>query len=110
VKLITAVVRPATFEAVRNALRIFGVRGMTIAEVHESAPHSRHVQVYRGQRIETDLDAMIKIDLLVPDDEVTDLIHVIIKARGDDDQGPVWVTQVQLAVRVRTGEYGMDAL
>ncbi|HEX3782213.1 MAG TPA: P-II family nitrogen regulator [Pseudonocardiaceae bacterium] len=112
-KLITAVLRPATFDTVKNALAVFGVRGLTVGYVYGAPSRTpQRIQVYRGQRIEMDLDPLVRIDLLTPDDEAADLVHVIITAAGDgaDLAGRIWLTPVDLLVRIRTGEYGTDAL
>ena len=108
-KLITAVIRPATFDSVKEALALFGVRGMTVTQVyHHTGQRPDHVEIYRGQRFISDMEPNLKIDLLAPDDEVGDLVRVIGKlaARTDD----IWLTEVNLVVRVRTNEYGLDAL
>jgi nitrogen regulatory protein P-II 1 len=112
-KLITAVLRPATFDSVKDALAIFGVRGLTVSYVYgPPAAMTKRVQVYRGQRIAMDLDPLVRIDLLTPDDEAADLIHVITKAAGNgaDLTDKIWLTPVDLLVRIRTNEYGADAL
>jgi nitrogen regulatory protein PII len=111
--MITAVLRPAAFEAVREALAVFGVRGMTVCSVY-GAPASDHqrVQVYRGQQMIAALDPMVRVDLLTPEDEAADLVHVLIRAAGDGEDltDRIWLTPVELVVRIRTGEYGIDAL
>jgi nitrogen regulatory protein P-II 1 len=112
VKLITAVLSPATFEAVRDALAIFGVRGLTVCNVYAApARIPNRVQVYRGQRMAADLDPMVRVDLVIPDDETADVVHVLIRAAGEEDVTErVWLTPVDLVVRIRTGEYGVDAV
>jgi nitrogen regulatory protein PII len=111
VKLITAVTRPAAFEAIKDALALFGVRGMTVDQVQRVGGDSGRVQIYRGQRFTSDGRPSVKIDLLAPDDEVADLTRVInniLATHGSD--GIVWTSQVDVVVRVRTHEYGLDAL
>jgi nitrogen regulatory protein P-II 1 len=111
VKLITAVVRPPVFEAIKEALALFGVRGMTVGQVHRISRETGHTQVYRGQRFPIDAQPSIRIDLLVPDDELSDLTRVIGKIMANDESdGNVWTSQIDLVVRVRTREHGLDAL
>jgi nitrogen regulatory protein PII len=113
VKLITAVLRPAAFDAVRHALAVFGVRGLTVCTVYGApARDDQRVQVYRGQQMRADLAPMVRVDLLCPDDEVADLVHVLTRAAGPDADltDRIWLTPVDLVVRIRTSEYGIDAL
>jgi len=111
VKLITVVVRQAAFDALKEALALFGVRGMTVEEVYRTSSRTAHVEIYRGQRFASDVERCLKIDVLAPDDESPDLVRVIGKIIGTSDPvGLFWTTPVDLAVRVRTSEYGLDAL
>lgn len=111
-KLITAVIRPSTFDSLKDALALFGVRGMTVAQVQRTTRLSDHVEIYRGQRFVTDMEPNLRVDLLAPNDEVDDLLRVIAKfvAPTEDADERVWTTEVNLVVRVRTNEYGLDAL
>lgn len=107
------VLRPAVFDALKDALALFGVRGMTVAQVYlvtKAAP--KRVEMYRGQRFASDFEPSLRVDLLTPDDEVADLVHVIDRVVGGHGEAPAfrWITPVDWAVRVRTGEYGLDAL
>ena len=110
-KLITAVVTPSEFDAVKKALNIFGITGLTIAEVYQRDITGGRNQIYRGQRFHADLVPHVRIDLIAPDHDVTDLIHIITKvvsARGRPEN--IWITPVEALTRVRTGERGTDAL
>lgn len=110
-KLITAMVRPPVFKAIKETLALFGVRGMTADHVLSVGNNTGHIQIYRGQRFTTDAQPTVKVELLVPDDEVSDLSHVISKiVAGDGSDGSVWISPIDLVVRVRTNEYGLDAL
>ena len=109
-KLVTAVIRPAVFDTVKHALTVFDVRGMTVTEAYGSGGQPT-VQVYRGQEWLLDLFPRIKIEVLVTDGEVEDVAHVISRAAstGRPGDGVLWVTEVLLALRIRTGERGADA-
>jgi nitrogen regulatory protein P-II 1 len=111
VKLITAVVQPSVFEAIKDALGLFGVRGMTVEHIHHISQDSGHIEIYRGKRFSIDSQPKVKIELLAANDEVSDLTRVISNIMGRD--GPdanVWISHIDLVARVRTGEYGLDAL
>jgi nitrogen regulatory protein P-II 1 len=112
VQLITAVTRPGAFEAIKEALALFGVRGMTVTQVARAGSRGAHVQIYRGLTYTIDTEPSLKIELIVPNDEAPDLMHVISKiiSTSDPDDGVLWNSPVDILARVRTGEYGLDAL
>ena len=109
-KLITAIVTPAEFQAIKQALSIFGVAGMTITEVYQrDIPGRDHI--YRGQRFRTDFVPHVRVDLLTADHDVADLTHIITKlAPRQGCAENVWITSVETLTRIRTGERGTDAL
>jgi nitrogen regulatory protein P-II 1 len=112
VKLITVVLRPALFDPLKEALALFGVRGMTVAQVYRAGDSAGRVEMYRGQRFSSDLEPSLRIELLAENDEAPDLVRVIsrIVATSSPAVSRVWITEVNLVVRVRTGEYGADAI
>jgi nitrogen regulatory protein P-II 1 len=112
VKLITAVTDPATFDVIKDALALFGVRGMTVGQVYRASRRTSHTQIYRGRQFSTDLQPSLRIELVVPNDEVLDLIHVIqtILSTADREDSAAWSSPIDLVVRVRTSEHGIDAL
>jgi nitrogen regulatory protein P-II 1 len=112
VQLITVVTRPGTFEAIKEALALFGVRGMTVTEVNRISQRVRTVHVYRGVKYTTDMTPSLRIELIVPNDEAPDVVHVINKilSTSDPDDAILWYSPVEILARVRTGEYGLDAL
>ena len=111
-KLITAVVTPPEFEAVKKALDIFGVTGLTITEVfHRDLTGLGRDQIYRGQRFHADLLPHVRIELITPDRDTADLIHIITKLTSPRAcPEMIWITPVETVTRVRTGERGTDAL
>jgi nitrogen regulatory protein P-II 1 len=110
-KLITAIVTPSEFAAVKNALNIFGITGLTITEVFQRDLTGGRYQVYRGQRFHADLLPHVRIDLVAPDHDTTDLIHIITKlAPRKRCTESIWITPVETLTRIRTGERGTDAL
>lgn len=111
-KLITAVTRPDTFEAIKEALALFGVRGMTVTEVNRVSRRGNPVHIYRGVKFTSDMAPTVRIEILVSNDEAPDLMHVISKliSISDPTDGVLWNSPVDLLVRVRTREYGLEAL
>ncbi|MEX5308401.1 P-II family nitrogen regulator [Kocuria sp. CPCC 205297] len=111
-KLITAVVRPEKFSDVKDALESYGVQGMTVLTVHGYGRQRGHREVYRGAEYTVDLLEKVRIETVVEDGEVQDLVGVIVTSArtGEPGDGKVWVTAVENTVRVSTGELGDVAL
>jgi nitrogen regulatory protein P-II 1 len=109
-KLVSAVIVPRRFAAVQEALRTFGVLGLTVSEVLEQDGH-RHGEVYRGRHFTVGLSPHVRLDILAHDSDAGDLVRIIRRvaaAQGGD--GRVWVSAIECVVRVRTGHRGVDAL
>ncbi|HEX5996157.1 MAG TPA: P-II family nitrogen regulator [Jiangellales bacterium] len=111
-KLVTAVIKPFKLDEVRSALETFGVQGMTVTEASGYGRQKGHTEVYRGAEYTVDLVPKTRLEVLVDDTDVDDVVDVIVKAAqtGKIGDGKVWVTSVDAVVRVRTGEVGVDAL
>jgi nitrogen regulatory protein P-II 1 len=112
VRLITAVVKPHKLDEVKDALQTFGVRGMTVTEVNGYGRQRGHSEVYRGAEYVVDFVPKVRVEILVSDSDVDDIIEVIVKSAqtGKIGDGKVWSVPVDTVVRVRTGERGPDAL
>ncbi|MDQ1629086.1 MAG: nitrogen regulatory protein 1 [Actinomycetota bacterium] len=111
-KLITAIIKPFKLDDVKNALESFGVHGITVSEASGYGRQKGHTEVYRGAEYTVDLVPKVRVEVLVDDGEAEDVIEVIVKsaATGRIGDGKVWSVPVDVAVRVRTGERGADAL
>ena len=111
-KLITAIIKPFKVDEVKEALRAFGVNGMTVSEASGFGRQRGHKEVYRGAEYTVDLVPKIRLEVLVDDQEAEGVIDVIVKSAssGSIGDGKVWVTPVETVVRVRTNERGPDAL
>ncbi len=111
-KLIVAVIKPFKLEDVRSALAKANVKGMTVSEVQGYGRQGGHTEVYRGAEYQTQFIPKLKIELVVSDDHVAELVDAITEAAKTDKigDGKVWVTPVEELVRVRTGERGVDAI
>jgi nitrogen regulatory protein P-II 1 len=111
-KLITAVIKPHRLDDVKEALRAFGVHGLTVTEASGYGRQHGHTEVYRGAEYTVDLVPKVRIEILVEDDAADGLMDVVVEAArtGKIGDGKVWSVPVETAIRVRTGERGPDAL
>jgi nitrogen regulatory protein P-II 1 len=111
-KLITAVIKPHKLDEVKAALEAFGVQGMTVSEASGYGRQKGHTEVYRGAEYTVDLVPKVRLEVLVDDADVLEVVDTIVKsaATGRIGDGKVWTTPIDDVVRVRTGEHGADAL
>ena len=111
-RLVTGVVKPFKLDEVREALKKVGVQGMTIGEVQGFGRQRGHTEVYRGGEYKVDFLPKVRLEVLVKDGETEKVVNTIIEnARtGQIGDGKLWIQPVEMAVRVRTGEIGDDAL
>jgi nitrogen regulatory protein P-II 1 len=111
-KLIVAVLKPFKLDEVKEALKTMGVQGMTLTEAQGFGRQRGHTEVYRGAEYEVDFVPKLRVEVLVDDAEVDDVVDAIVRtaATGKIGDGKVWVVPVDAVVRVRTGERGKDAL
>jgi nitrogen regulatory protein P-II 1 len=111
-KLVVAVLKPFKLDDVKEALKDLGVNGMTLTESQGFGRQRGHPEVYRGAEYEVDFLPKIRLEVLVDDTQVDDVVDTIIRtaATGKIGDGKVWVVPVEAVVRVRTGERGVDAL
>jgi nitrogen regulatory protein P-II 1 len=112
VRLITAIIKPFQFDAVKKALTTMGVHGMTVAEVNGYGRQRGHTEVYRGAEYTVDLVPKLRIDLVVEDGDAPTVIDTIVAAArtGTIGDGKVWSASTDAVVRIRTGERGADAI
>jgi nitrogen regulatory protein P-II 1 len=111
-KLVTAVIKPHKWEDVREALETFGVAGMTVSEVSGYGRQKGHTEVYRGAEYDIALVPKIRLEIVVEDADVDDIVEIIVKTAqtGRIGDGKVWVQPVESLVRVRTGDRDEAAL
>jgi nitrogen regulatory protein PII len=112
VQLITAVIKPHKLEGVKDALREFGVVGMTITEVKGFGRQGGHTETYRGAEYSIDFLPKIKVEVVANELDVDKIIDVLAGAAqtGKIGDGKVWTTSVDRLLRVRTGERDVEAL
>ncbi|HSS06855.1 MAG TPA: P-II family nitrogen regulator [Rhodanobacteraceae bacterium] len=111
-KLITAIIRPFKLDDVRDALTEAGVTGVTVTEVKGYGRQKGHTELYRGAEYVVDFVPKIRLETAVPDARVDVVIEAIVEAARTDKvgDGKIFVTPLDHAVRIRTGEIGDDAL
>jgi nitrogen regulatory protein P-II 1 len=112
VKLVTAIVKPHRLDEVKEALREVGVNGLTTTDVEGFGRQRGHTEVYRGAEYQVDFVPKVKVEVLVPDDEVQGVVDAIVKAArtGKIGDGKIFVTSVDRIVRIRTGEENENAV
>jgi nitrogen regulatory protein P-II 1 len=111
-KKIEAIVKPFKLEEIKNALTQIGVQGMTITEVKGFGRQKGHTEVYRGAEYKIDFIPKVKIELIISDELVTQVIETIERAAktGKIGDGKIFLSPIEEAIRIRTGERGKDAI
>jgi nitrogen regulatory protein P-II 1 len=107
-----AIIRPSTFEPVKEALREIGVEGMTVSEVRGHGRQKGHTEVYRGREYSVDFLPKIMIEMILPDNMVETAVQAILRTAktGKIGDGKIFLSQVQDAIRIRNEERGESAL
>ncbi len=111
-KLITAIIKPFKLEDVRTALTDVGLAGMTITEVKGFGRQKGHTELYRGAEYVIDFVPKLKLELVVSDDAVDQAVEAICSSAnsGKIGDGKIFVSDMEQAIRIRTGETGNDAV
>jgi len=111
-KLIIATIKPFKLDEVRQALTESGVNGMMVTEIKGYGSQSGHTEIYRGAEYAVNFVPKIRLDIVVSDNEVDQVISTIESTAktGKIGDGKIFVLDVQQAVRVRTGETGDSAV
>jgi nitrogen regulatory protein P-II 2 len=111
-KLVIAIIKPFKLEDVRDALTALGINGMTVAEVKGYGRQKGHTEIYRGAEYAVNFLPKIKIEVAIPSDRVDKVVEAITSAAktGQIGDGKIFVTPIDQAVRIRTGETDTDAL
>ena len=111
-KKIEAIVKPFKLDDVKEALNDIGIQGMTISEVKGYGRQKGHKEIYRGAEYVVDFIPKTKIEVVVESDMVEKVVATIQEAAktGKLGDGKIFVTTVEQAIRVRTGETGKEAL
>jgi len=111
-KKVEAVVRHFKLEDVKNALTERGIQGMTVTEVRGFGRQKGHTEIYRGTEYAVDFVPKVKIEVVCSDSNLQSVIETVIKTAqtGQIGDGKIFVSDLENAIRIRTGEHGEDAL
>ena len=111
-KKIEAIIKPFKLDEVKEALQEIGVQGLSVVEVKGFGRQKGHTELYRGAEYVVDFLPKVKIEVVLADDQTDAAVDAIISAAKTDKigDGKIFITDVQQAIRIRTGETGEDAL
>ena len=111
-KKVEAIIKPFKLDDVKEALQEVGVQGLSVTEVKGFGRQKGHTELYRGAEYVVDFLPKVKVEVVLDDDQVDAAIEAIINAAHTDKigDGKIFVSPVEQAIRIRTGESGPDAL
>ena len=111
-KLIEAIIKPQMLDGVRDALSKAGIQGLTVTEVKGFGRQKGHQEVYRGAEYSVDFVPKVKIEVVADDPQVDAVIAAITDSArtGEIGDGKIFVSEIEHAIRIRTGEAGVSAL
>lgn len=111
-KKIEAIIRPFKLEDVKEALSALGVEGMTVSEVKGFGRQKGHTEIYRGSEYTSDFLPKIRVEIVLPDNQVSQAVKVIIESArtGKIGDGKIFVSTIDDAIRIRTGEVDESAV
>ncbi|RNF36223.1 P-II family nitrogen regulator [Paracoccus methylarcula] len=111
-KKIEAIIKPFKLDDVKEALQEVGVQGLSVTEVKGFGRQKGHTELYRGAEYVVDFLPKVKIEMVLPDDQVEAAIDAIVDAARTEKigDGKIFVSPVEQAIRIRTGETGDDAV
>ena len=111
-KKVEAIIKPFKLDEVKDALSEVGIQGMTVTEVKGFGRTGGKKEVYRGSAYVVDFVPKVKVEIIVPNESVQQVVNVIIEAArtGKIGDGKIFITLVDEVIRIRTGETGEDAI
>jgi len=111
-KKIEAVIKPFKLEEVKEALNAIGVNGMTISEVKGFGRQRGHKEIYRGAEYQVDFVPKVQLGVVVDDDLADQVVDIIINTAktGKIGDGKIFISAMEEAIRIRTGETGISAI
>ena len=111
-KLISAIIKPFKLDDVREAVAALGVDGMTVSEVKGFGRQKGHTELYRGAEYVVDFLPKVKLEVVVDDNMAERVVEAIAAAAqtGRIGDGKIFVSNIEQALRIRTGETGADAI
>jgi nitrogen regulatory protein P-II 1 len=111
-KKVEAIIKPHKLDEVKDALSSIGVKGMTVIEAKGFGRQKGHKEVYRGAEYAVDFVPKVKIEVVVPSHLEEEVVKAILSSAytGEIGDGKIFVTNIERAIRIRTGEAGEDAV
>ena len=111
-KKIEAIIKPFKLEEVKAALSEIGIQGMTLTEVKGFGRQKGHTEIYRGSEYTVDFLPKVKLEIVIENGLVDQVVHTIVKTAntGKIGDGKIFVSAVDEAIRIRTGETGEAAV
>ena len=111
-KKVEAIIKPFKLDEVKESLSGIGVQGLTVSEVKGFGRQKGHTELYRGAEYVVDFLPKVKLEIIVPDERVADVVEAIEKAAktGRIGDGKIFVSSIDEIIRIRTGESGEDAI
>lgn len=111
-KKIEAIIKPFKLDEVKEALQEIGIQGLSVIEVKGFGRQKGHTELYRGAEYVVDFLPKVKIEVVLSDNQLDEATNAIIEAANTDKigDGKIFVSNVEQAIRIRTGETGDDAL
>ncbi len=111
-KKVEAIIKPFKLDDVRESLAEIGITGMTVLEVKGFGRQKGHTELYRGAEYMVDFLPKVKIELVIQDEQLDQVIEVIVDTAhtGKIGDGKIFVTEIERVIRIRTGEENEEAV
>ena len=111
-KLVIAIIKPFKLDEVRDALTRIGIHGMTVTEVKGYGRQKGHMEIYRGAEYAVNFLPKVRLEVAVSSEQIEQVVDALTSAArtGQIGDGKIFVTPIEQAVRIRTGETDVDAL
>jgi nitrogen regulatory protein P-II 2 len=111
-KLIIAIIKPFKLDEVHDALNQLGISGMTVTEVKGYGRQKGHTEIYRGTEYAVSFLPKVRVEVVVPDEQVDQVVEAIVSTArtGQIGDGKIFITSIDQAIRIRTGETNNEAL
>lgn len=111
-KKVDAIIKPFKLDEVKDKLNEIGIKGITVTEAKGYGRQKGHTELYRGAEYEVNFLPKVKLELMIPDDMLDEVVNTIVKTAqtGKVGDGKIFVTDVVDVIRIRTGERGEEAI
>lgn len=111
-EMIEAIIKPFKLDEVKGVLTAMGIHGATVTEVRGHGRHKGNREVYRGSSYSADFHPMIKLEVVVPDEQKSSAVAAILSAAksGRSGDGKIFILPIEEAIRIRTEEHGVSAV